>query len=274
FITHLHSDHIADLSSLVLFAPFMRSTSNGSRIPLIGPGSRGKSSLRSERATKREAISLTSINPGGLEHLFKHLVMAFEADIDDRTNDTLADYPSRILCVRDIAHSHVPGFDPNVNVSPPMLPLLIFQDDDVTVEATLVSHHPMAPAYAFRFTTSDGIVTISGDTGPCKNLVDLARGSDVLIHEAILLEALPRKFENQEMHDATLDHHRRAHTSPSDAGLVALEAEVKTLILHHLVPVAVPEDIWSSETRKTWNGPLIIAQDCNHYQIKTPIMSC
>ena len=49
----------------------------------------------------------------------------------------------------------------------------------------LVQHAPVFPAFGFRFDTPDGSVVFSGDTGPCDNVVRLARGADVLVHEVI-----------------------------------------------------------------------------------------
>ncbi|MWA16159.1 hypothetical protein [Streptomyces sp. BA2] len=39
--------------------------------------------------------------------------------------------------------------------------------------ATLVDHHPAAPAFAYRFDTPNGSVVFSGDTGVSDNLIDL-----------------------------------------------------------------------------------------------------
>ena len=67
-----------------------------------------------------------------------------------------------------------------------MAPILVYQDALVTVRATLVNHGPVYGSFAFRFDTADGAVVFSGDTGyPCSNLVQLAQGADVLVHEVI-----------------------------------------------------------------------------------------
>ena len=55
--------------------------------------------------------------------------------------------------------------------------------EHVTVTAARVEHPPIVEAYGYRFDTADGSVVISGDTAPCANLVRLARGADVLVHE-------------------------------------------------------------------------------------------
>src|SRR5699024_7216375 len=85
-------------------------------------------------------------------------------------------------------------FDADDNVAPDMEPFVVFEDNRVTVRATLVSHHPTAPAFGFRFDTEAGSVTISGDTAPCQNLVRLAQGTDLLLHEAIDLASMAPKY--------------------------------------------------------------------------------
>ena len=45
-----------------------------------------------------------------------------------------------------------------------MDPVQVYEDELVEVTTILVDHPPMFPAYAFRFETPDGSITISGDT--------------------------------------------------------------------------------------------------------------
>lgn len=66
-----------------------------------------------------------------------------------------------------------------------MEPFPVFEDDRVRVTATLVPHGPVYPSLAYRFDTEDGAVTFSGDTAKSANVVRLARGSDILVHEVI-----------------------------------------------------------------------------------------
>lgn len=74
------------------------------------------------------------------------------------------------------------------NASPVMEPVKVYQDDRVTVTATLVDHPPVFPAFAYRFDTPHGSVVFSGDTTSCRNLVDLATGADVLVNEVVAVD--------------------------------------------------------------------------------------
>jgi len=83
---------------------------------------------------------------------------------------------------------------------PPLAPLIrahhidaageAYRDDLVRVRCALVKHPPVVPAFAFRFDTPDRSIVFSGDTAPCENLVELARGADVLVHEVLYEPAL------------------------------------------------------------------------------------
>ena len=104
----------------------------------------------------------------------------------------------------------------------------------------------MFPALAYRFDTPGGSVVFSGDTGPCDNVRRLAAGADVLVHEAIDLEWMAERVNHLPNRDAVMGHLGRAHCPPEDAGRIAAQAGVRTLVLSHLVPGDddVPAEQW------------------------------
>lgn len=85
---------------------------------------------------------------------------------------------------------------------PPLAPMLhpheisegglVMQDANVKVTSALVKHPPVSPAFAFRFDSADRSIVISGDTAPSENLVRLAYGADVLVHEVMHLPSLDK----------------------------------------------------------------------------------
>ncbi|MFI7481625.1 MBL fold metallo-hydrolase [Kocuria sp. M1R5S2] len=260
FITHMHSDHTVDLPSLLLFGAFELKNHRRGPIPVVGPGDRGRLPPLSPRATSIPAPVAPHRPTPGVAGLVEGLLTAYATDCNDRIFDSLARSPAEQFAAREIELPAGTGFDPDTVVAPDMEPFEVFRDELVTVTAILVSHHPTAPAYAFRFDTEAGSVTISGDTAPCDNTVRLARGTDLLLHEAINLDVLARQYTDEQMLQATMDHHRRAHTTPAEAGTIAARAGARHLALHHLVPSWSPPEAWA-EARTTFEGPLSVPDD-------------
>jgi ribonuclease Z len=60
----------------------------------------------------------------------------------------------------------------------------VLEENGLKVTAFTVDHAPVAPAYGYRFDYKGRSVVVSGDTIKCANLVAVAAGADVLIHEA------------------------------------------------------------------------------------------
>jgi ribonuclease BN (tRNA processing enzyme) len=68
-------------------------------------------------------------------------------------------------------------------------------------------------AFAFCFDTDDGSIVFSGDTSVTLNIVTLARGADILVHEAIDLTY----YEQQGTPAAALSHLELSHTPVSNS---------------------------------------------------------
>jgi len=115
--------------------------------------------------------------------------------------------------------------------------------DDFNVETLPVEHNPESIAY--RITGSDGAsVVYSGDTDFSDNLVMLSKEADLLICES----ALPDELKV------------RGHLTPSLAGEIAKRANVRKLVLTHFYPECDLVDV-KKECRKTYSGPLVLAED-------------
>lgn len=141
---------------------------------------------------------------------------------------------------------------------------IVLKDDRVTVTAARVEHPPIRDAYAYRFDGEGFSVVISGDTAPSGNLVRLARGANVLVHEVLVLDddgivsalGKPRG-------DPLVEHVLRSHTRFRDVGRIAAEAGVKTLVLSHLVPgdASFDREAMLAEIRKSFSGEVIVGED-------------
>lgn len=146
---------------------------------------------------------------------------------------------------------------------------LVTQDDSVKVSAIIVEHPPVKPALGYRFDFKDRSIAFSGDTAPFEAVAKMAKGADVLVHEAMYVPALetyirseiakgrPVKFED------VMAHMNADHTPVEDVGRIAQEAGVKTLVLSHLVPAvnSIPDDTWRSPAAKYFKGEIIVGKD-------------
>jgi len=141
---------------------------------------------------------------------------------------------------------------------------VVMEDDNVKVTAAVVQHPLVDLAFGYRFDAADRSIVISGDTAPSDNLIRLARGADVLVHEAMYLPAIAR-LAARLPNAATLEKHLRAsHTSAEEAGRVAQAAGVKLLVLSHFVPADDPEiteAMWLAAARSTFRGPVVVGRD-------------
>jgi ribonuclease BN (tRNA processing enzyme) len=142
---------------------------------------------------------------------------------------------------------------------------LLFDNADVRVTAAVVDHPPVVPAFAFRFDSSDRSIVISGDTRMSPSLIALARGADVLVHEVYFDEAAVDRLvagvgNAERLKESVLSH----HTSAADAGRVAREAGVKTLVLSHFVPAedaAITDEMWIDAARTHFDGEVVMGKD-------------
>jgi ribonuclease BN (tRNA processing enzyme) len=140
----------------------------------------------------------------------------------------------------------------------------VMQDAQVKVIAALVDHPLVKPAFAYRFDASDRSIVISGDTAPSEALIALARGADVLVHEALHPAGVDR-LAARVPQAATLKKHLLAsHTTAADCGRIAAAAGVKTLVLSHFVPPddpSITDEMWLEEARKHFGGRIIVGKD-------------
>jgi ribonuclease BN (tRNA processing enzyme) len=141
---------------------------------------------------------------------------------------------------------------------------VVVEDDRVRVRAALVDHPPIEHAFAYRFDTEDRSIVVSGDTAYSKNLLELARGADVLVHEALYLPGIERTAARVPNAPGLLEHIVRSHTKVEDAARLAAEAGVKTLVLSHLVPSDDPlvtDADWLAAARGHFEGEVVVAKD-------------
>ena len=134
----------------------------------------------------------------------------------------------------------------------------------VTITCCKVDHPPFPMALAYRIDAPGRSIVISGDTTPVEALAHLAKGADVLVHEAMYRPGIKamlakRPYVPPFLHDFLIG----GHSDASEAGRIAAEAGVGTLVLSHLLPgdMNIPDEVWIAEARRHFSGNIIVGRD-------------
>ncbi|MEO5494479.1 MAG: MBL fold metallo-hydrolase [Sphingomonas sp.] len=215
FVTHNHSDHIADVGTLIELA-----WSSGLKTPVWVHG------------------------PPPIKQIVRDQLSAFAYDVAARIRE----------------EGRIP-LAPLVHVEERTGGGVVVRDGGTTVTSSLVDHETIKPSFGYRFDTPGRSIVISGDTHYSDALVTLAKGADLLIHEAIYAAAIPGMAS--ENAPTLADHLNRSHTSAEDVGLVAARAGVKKLVLSHLVPGGpqITDAMWLAAVRTNFAGEVVIGRD-------------
>ena len=143
-------------------------------------------------------------------------------------------------------------------------PGVVLRNADVTVTAARVRHPLIEHALAYRFDARDRSVVISGDTAYSPELVELARGADVLVHEVLYVPGIDALIARVPHATRLREHLVASHSGPEDVGRVAAEAGVKTVVLSHFVPgddPSITDDQWAEGVRKRFKGTVVVGKD-------------
>jgi ribonuclease BN (tRNA processing enzyme) len=143
-------------------------------------------------------------------------------------------------------------------------PGVVLQEEHVKVTSASATHPMIKSAFAYRFDTQDRSIVISGDTAKSDAIIALAKGADVLVHEAIYPEAIDRLAARVPTATTLKKHLMASHTAAEDCGRVAAAAGVKTLVLSHFVPPDDPlitEQAWVDAARRHFSGRIVFGRD-------------
>lgn len=267
FLTHLHSDHDCDYFNLFLLGwPVLQHLPP---VPVHGPGPAG--GLDSLPPDEPDAAAFPVVSPAhptpGLIDSTAYHFQAHAYDINARIRDSGRSDLRELVVPREITVPAALGARGPDRVSPAMEPIPVMENDDVRVSATLVHHPPVFPAFAYRFDTADGSVVVSGDTTPSANLIALARGADILVHEVYTDEPAGDRDGDHDDPPTRESARRRqhlvsSHTPLSEVGAVAAQAGVRRLVLTHFIPGddALPDEHWEGGVTG-FDGEVVVGQD-------------
>lgn len=223
FLTHLHYDHCMDYAYLTL----TRWDQGAGQIPdlmVYGP----------------EGI-------GRMTHVLFSEEGAFRADLAGRTL-----HPGSHL-IYEHRGGKLPRRRPAPKVQEVTAGVALDGDGWRVQVAEMVHCQPYLQSVAYRFESPDGSIVVTGDTAPNAQLVDLARGADVLLHMC--------HFLNDVETDPRITSSCSGHL---DAARTAAEAGVEKLVLIHLTEQITRPGIQEkmlAEAAEVFGGTTILGED-------------
>ncbi|MEP6689026.1 MAG: MBL fold metallo-hydrolase [Gemmatimonadales bacterium] len=183
--------------------------------------------------------------PHGLARMTEHLYEAFSEDIRIRTEGL--EHESREgyrIAVREIG----PG--------------VVYDSGGVRVTAFAVNHGEWREAYGYRFDGPGRSIVLSGDTRPSEELVRMATGVDVLIHEVQPSDST--KPPGNRSASEWASYVRSYHTTALQLGELAARARPKLLVVSHNGRRTTADRILA-DIRRSFSGPVVIAADLQRF---------
>ena len=232
FLTHFHSDHIADLGEAISRSWIL---GRNHTLPIYGgPGI-------SRIVTGFNAIYALDDNYRTTHHGENLLPPQFAGAIPEVIDDANATARS------------------------------VYERDGVTVSAFRVNHPPIEPALGYRIEYGGRSIVISGDTTETDSLREASRGADVLVAEVLsdelteTLECALRSAGNSRTATLVRDV-RTYHIGTTELAHLAEDAGVRTLVLTHMVPgfdngSPQVEVFFTAPMSTIFTGELIAAND-------------
>lgn len=192
-----------------------------------------------------------AFGPPPLKQMTEDLLRAYKATIEFWVEDVKV----KPLEPPDVTEVSTPG--------------AVAQDENVKISAAVVQHPPVRPALAYRFDFHDRSIAFSGDTAPIEVVAQLAKGADILVHEAMYVPALEAYIHGRIAQgspirfDDYMTHMKVDHSAVEDVGRIAQESGVRTLVLSHLTPGidGIPDETWRELAAKQFKGQVVVARD-------------
>lgn len=180
--------------------------------------------------------------PPGTKKMVDHIVAAYAEDIEIR--------------IHGLEGANAHGYRVEVHE---VQPGIVFDQGGVTVRAFQVNHGSWKHAYGYRFDTPDRVVVVSGDTTPSANLLENAKGCDVLVHEVYSTTGFAKRSAKWQKYHASF------HTSTAELAEIANQVKPKLLVLTHQLFWGTSEEDLLKEIRDLYQGKVVSADDLDVY---------
>jgi ribonuclease Z len=147
--------------------------------------------------------------------------------------------------------------------------VVVLNDKGLKVTAFRVDHAPIDPAVGYRFDYKGRSVVISGDTKKTPSVQAVAKGADILVHEALqpsLVKILETEFADHNLNNMSqvMRDILNYHTTPEEAAAQAAAAGAKQLVLNHIVPpmpVRFAYPAFLGDAAKFYDQPITVGED-------------
>lgn len=219
FLSHLHADHVGDLSTLI-----WSNSKAGRRDPVEIWGPVGEGDHLGTRA------------------FTQHLQSAFAWD-----TESMRGHPGQ--SGTQTLTTEIP-FDRTA---------VVYQRNGVTITSFPVIHIHNG-AIGYRLDYAGRSVVFSGDTMPCKYLVEACDGVDLLVHEVFPTAPILSQKSGMPLTFADMIVNT-IHTSPEMSGKVFKRAGARLSAMWHLVVDHDTVGPVFADMRKHHEGPVVVSQD-------------
>ena len=247
FLTHLHADHIGDLPGMLLYPWGGRVGDHGPLPPIRVYGPPRPAALPAGDATFRRVTTIHPELPApGTTDLVESILAGYAYHLNVMPLDARMPDAGQLVRATDVAA-------PAWTEGSTQVPVVVVDDGAVRVTAVAVMHGRAVPALAYRFDTADGSVVFSGDTAVNDDLIALAQGANILVHQVADLDYL----KQHGFTGAALERMAALHTDVTEVGGVAERARVRELILSHYLPAepdAITDAEWAQRAGQGFSG--------------------
>jgi ribonuclease Z len=228
FLTHLHSDHVADLSDLITTQWISSFTPTPMHV--VGPAG--------TRSHVERTLAVMSDDIG--YRVGHHADLTWEPIVE------VTEVPAR--------DPHEAGIEPEV----------VFERDGVRVLAAPTDHRPVHPTLGYRIESEGRSVVIAGDTKPCAGLDGLCAGTDLYVQTVVRRSAieaipLPRLLD-------VLDYHSDLAEAAATATRGAVGTLVLTHPVPAPPPGSDQAAEWVTEAAEGFTGTVVIAEDLQVFE--------